>query len=107
MDNNTELTKLLLSQLKERDEMIKSLVGNMTKLSDAYIIKDKEKDKRHTRTLRITIIAYLVAMTTIVSVFIWSYFWSSYPISTINGDGNSTISGNDNTNTQTINGGEN
>ena len=106
MDNNTELTKLLLSQIKERDDMIKSLVDNMTKLSDAYIIKDKEKDKRHINTLRMTIIACLVAMTTIVSIFVWSYFWSDYQISTINGNGNSTISGNDNTNTQT-HGGDN
>lgn len=105
MDNNTELTKMLLSQIKERDDMIKSLVGNMTKLSDAYIIKDKEKDKRHAK-----VIIGVVAMSLItICIFTCSYFFSSYnPTMSVNGDSNSTstIIGTDNTNTQTKGGNE-
>lgn len=96
---NQELTKILLSQIKERDDLIKNLADNMTKLSDAYIVKDKEKDKRHTHT----IIGILLIMAFIVCFFVGSYFWSSYnPTMSINGDGNSTSSiiGNNDTNNQ-------
>jgi hypothetical protein len=96
---NQELTKILLNQIKERDDLIKNLADNMTKLSDAYIIKDKEKDKRHTHTM----IGVLLIMAFIVCFFIGSYFWSSYnPTMAITGDGNSTSSiiGNNDTNNQ-------
>jgi len=102
MDNN-ELTKILLSQIKERDDLIKNLADNMTKLSDAYIIKDKEKDKRHTHSLIGVIAMSLITTAIIVCVFTCSYFFSNYnPSMSINGNGNSTsaISGNDNTNNQ-------
>jgi len=103
--DSTDLIKILLNQVKERDDLIKILSDNITKLSDAYIVKDKEKEKRYNNTLRISIISCLIAMTVIISIFVCSYFWSDYPISTINGNGNSTISGNNNTNNQ--NGGAN
>ena len=87
--------------------MIKSLVGNMTKLSDAYIIKDKEKDKRHTCSLIGVITMSLITTAIIICVFTCSYFFSDYQdYSAINGNGNSAISGSNNTNSQ-INGGEN
>ena len=92
-----EFIKLLLSQVKERDDLIKNLADNMTKLSDAYIIKDKEKDKRYMKTNIIIIALSLLTL----CFFIGSYFWSDYPISTINGNGNSAIHGNNNTNNQT------
>lgn len=95
-ENKINLNDLLISQVKERDEMVKSLVNDITKLNEAYIIKDKEKDKRHTRTLISIIILSLLTL----SFFIGSYFWSDYPISSVNGNGNSTIHGNNNTNTQ-------
>ena len=93
---HSELIKILLNQVKERDEMIKNLSDNMAKLSDAYIIKDKEKDKRHIRTNLIIIGLSLLTL----SFFIGSYFWSDYPVSSINGNGNSTITGNNNTSNQ-------
>jgi len=99
--DNPELIKVLLDQIKERDELIKNLADNMTKLSDAYIVKDKEKDKRHMKTNIIIIILSLLTL----CFFMGSYFWSDYPISTINGNGNSNIHGNNNTNNQ--NGGAN
>lgn len=99
--DHSELIKILLNQVKERDELIKTLSENLTKLSDAYIIKDKEKDKRHMKTVITIIVLSLLTL----SFFIGSYFWSDYPISTINGNGNSTITGNDNSNNQ--NGGAN
>ena len=96
---NMELNKILFNQIKERDDMIKTLSDNMIKLSDAYIIKDKEKDKKHFVKEIITIFI----MSFIVCFFIWSYFWSSYndhSVTSINGNGNATISGNNNTNNQ-------
>jgi len=64
--DSTDLIKILLNQVKERDDLIKILSDNITKLSDAYIVKDKEKEKRYNNTLRISIISCLIAMTVII-----------------------------------------
>jgi hypothetical protein len=101
--DNTELIKVLLSQIKERDDLIKKMADDLVNLSNAYIIKDKEKDKRHIKSMIGVISMSLVTMAIVICVFTCSYFWSSYnPTMSINGDGNSTstISGNNNTNTQ-------
>lgn len=97
--DNSELTQLLLSQLKDRDDMIKTLANKVTELSDAYIQKDKEKDKRHNKTIIGVIALCLITMAVVICVFTCSYFFSDYaPDNAIYGNNNSTsnISGNSN-----------
>lgn len=91
---NIEIITALLNQIETENEIIKNMSDNMTKLSENYVIKDKEKDKRHAITNLIIILLSLLTL----SFFIGSYFWSDYPVSTVNGNNNSTISGNNNSN---------
>lgn len=95
--DNTELVNLLLKQLKESNDMVKSVSDNTNKIVEAYITKDETKDNLHRKTiLQITITA-IISMAIVVCFFIGSYFFSDFEPSGIYGDGNSTISGENNT----------
>lgn len=101
--DNSEFNKLLLDQLQEKDETIKYLVNDATRLMDLYIKKDKEKDRRHMIT---TIGAIGMSLLTIIitfSIFFYCYFYAPYTDHNENtnvtyGNNNSSISGNNNSN---------
>lgn len=96
---NKEIIDMLLKQIEERDEMIKSISNNTSNIIAHHEDFEKNKSKLHRNTLLFIILSFTISITIIVCTFIIAYFTCDFEPAQINGNGNITNNdiGNDNT----------
>lgn len=117
--DNTEIIKILTSQIKIRDELskskdeiikelngtIKTLVEQSNKMNEYYLIREKEKSKKHT----LITVGLFIAEVLLVAWLAGCYFLSDYTdhsVTTINGNSNSSTMVDGNSNKTNLKGAE-
>lgn len=89
---NQEIIDLLLQQIKDRDDIIKSISQNTNDIVKHHEIADKHKNINHRNTILWIMTCFAISITIIVCTFIICYFTCDFKPAQINGDGNVTNS---------------